>query len=56
MYMLTHREFRDILLQNGFPEEMSVKHVRKKWSYTYDVSIFIKSLKFVTGISLYSGN
>ncbi|VVC87265.1 unnamed protein product [Leptidea sinapis] len=29
-------EFRKILLQKGFPEEMSLNHVRKKWSYTYD--------------------
>lgn len=30
-------EFREIMLQDGFPEEMSVKHIRKKWGYTYDM-------------------
>lgn len=32
------REFHKILQENGFPEEMTVDHVRKKWSYTWDVS------------------
>ncbi|XP_032519313.2 uncharacterized protein LOC116771543 isoform X1 [Danaus plexippus] len=30
------REFYKILLKSGFPEEMTLNHVRKKWSYTYD--------------------
>ncbi|XP_030025991.2 uncharacterized protein LOC115444372 [Manduca sexta] len=38
-------EFREILIQNGFPEEMSVKHVRKKWSYTYDMYKIAKKMK-----------
>ncbi|XP_041982366.1 uncharacterized protein LOC121735577 [Aricia agestis] len=29
-------EFHKILQENGFPEDMTVSHVRKKWSYTYD--------------------
>ncbi|XP_047992189.1 uncharacterized protein LOC125230934 [Leguminivora glycinivorella] len=29
-------EFRSILLENGYPETMTLNHVRKKWSYTYD--------------------
>lgn len=32
-------EFRKLLLENGFPNEMTIDHVRKKWSYTYDVCI-----------------
>ncbi|KAJ8712465.1 hypothetical protein PYW07_005307 [Mythimna separata] len=30
-------EFHKLLLENGFPSEMTVDHVRKKWSYTYDM-------------------
>ncbi|XP_022822824.1 uncharacterized protein LOC111353858 [Spodoptera litura] len=30
-------EFRKLLLENGFPNEMTIDHVRKKWSYTYDM-------------------
>ncbi|XP_047031743.1 uncharacterized protein LOC124638734 [Helicoverpa zea] len=29
-------EFHKILLDNGFPSEITIDHVRKKWSYTYD--------------------
>ncbi|XP_053611090.1 uncharacterized protein LOC128675603 [Plodia interpunctella] len=39
------REFRKILLENGFPEEMTVNHVRKKWSYTYDMYQIAKRTK-----------
>ncbi|XP_060804972.1 uncharacterized protein LOC106134226 [Amyelois transitella] len=35
-------EFYKILLENGFPSEMTVNHVRKKWSYTYDSYIIAK--------------
>ncbi|CAB3234273.1 unnamed protein product [Arctia plantaginis] len=30
-------EFHKLLLENGFPREMTVDHVRKKWSYNYDM-------------------
>ncbi|KAH9639634.1 hypothetical protein HF086_010041 [Spodoptera exigua] len=30
-------EFHKLLLDNGFPSEMTIDHVRKKWSYTYDM-------------------
>lgn len=36
--MFLFREFQKILLENGFPEEVTVQHLRKKWAYTYDVS------------------
>ncbi|XP_059048750.1 uncharacterized protein LOC131843980 [Achroia grisella] len=39
------REFRKILLDNGFPEEMTVSHVRKKWSYCYDMYKLAKRTK-----------
>ncbi|KAM3965681.1 LOW QUALITY PROTEIN: uncharacterized protein ACR2FA_000005 [Aphomia sociella] len=39
------REFHKILLNNGFPEEMTVNHVRKKWSYTYDMYKLAKKTK-----------
>ncbi|CAG4960037.1 unnamed protein product [Parnassius apollo] len=39
------KEFHKILLENGFPEEMTVKHVRKKWSYTYDTYKIAKKTK-----------
>ncbi|CAH2044028.1 unnamed protein product, partial [Iphiclides podalirius] len=38
-------EFHKILLENGFPEEMTVKHVRKKWSSTYDSYKIAKKTK-----------
>ncbi|XP_075980707.1 uncharacterized protein LOC142979582 [Anticarsia gemmatalis] len=30
-------EFHKLLLENGFPREMTIDHVRKKWSYNYDM-------------------
>ncbi|XP_052755013.1 uncharacterized protein LOC113516178 [Galleria mellonella] len=39
------REFYKILLDNGFPEEMTINHVRKKWSYTYDMYKLAKKTK-----------
>ncbi|GBP30125.1 Zinc finger protein 729 [Eumeta japonica] len=30
------KDFRNILLEHGFPEEMTLDHMRKKWMYTYD--------------------
>lgn len=39
------KEFRDILLQNGFPEEMTLDQIRKKWSYTYDCYRLAKRTK-----------
>ncbi|CAH4029944.1 unnamed protein product [Pieris brassicae] len=29
-------EFYKILLENGFPKDMPVSYIRKKWTYTYD--------------------
>ena len=39
--MFNFSEFLKILLENGFPEEVTTQHLRKKWSYTYDVSIVV---------------
>ncbi|XP_046969361.1 uncharacterized protein LOC124536800 [Vanessa cardui] len=39
------REFHRILLENGFPEEITVNHIRKKWSYTYDSYRIAKKTK-----------
>ncbi|RVE47324.1 hypothetical protein evm_008005 [Chilo suppressalis] len=39
------REFYKILLENGFPKEMTINHVRKKWSYTYDTYKIAKKTK-----------
>ncbi|KAJ0174513.1 hypothetical protein K1T71_009621 [Dendrolimus kikuchii] len=30
------KEFHKILLEHGFPEEITVDHVRKKWAYHFD--------------------
>ncbi|CAH2093128.1 unnamed protein product [Euphydryas editha] len=38
-------EFHKLLLENGFPVEMTVKHLRKKWSYTYDSYRIAKKTK-----------
>ncbi|XP_013179939.1 PREDICTED: uncharacterized protein LOC106126702 [Papilio xuthus] len=39
------KEFHKILLENGFPQEMTIDHVRKKWSYTYDMYKVSKKTK-----------
>ncbi|CAH0725566.1 unnamed protein product, partial [Brenthis ino] len=38
-------EFHKILLENGFPEDMTVKHLRKKWAYTYNSYRIAKKTK-----------
>ncbi|KAL0821947.1 hypothetical protein ABMA28_005338 [Loxostege sticticalis] len=38
-------EFHKLLIENGFPEEMTINHVRKKWSYTYDMYKIAKKTK-----------
>ncbi|KPJ18645.1 hypothetical protein RR48_10589 [Papilio machaon] len=39
------KEFHSILLESGFPQEMTIDHVRKKWSYTYDMYKIAKKTK-----------
>ncbi|CAG9112221.1 unnamed protein product [Plutella xylostella] len=38
-------EFREILTENGFPEEITLNHIRKKWTYTYDRYKIAKKMK-----------
>ncbi|XP_045500549.1 uncharacterized protein LOC123697998 [Colias croceus] len=38
-------QFRNILIKNGFPEEITIGHVRKKWGYTYDAYKIAKKVK-----------
>ncbi|XP_072944743.1 uncharacterized protein [Epargyreus clarus] len=38
-------EFYKILIENGFPDEMTINHVRKKWSYMYDTYKIAKKAK-----------
>ncbi|XP_052743257.1 uncharacterized protein LOC112050918 isoform X2 [Bicyclus anynana] len=38
-------EFHKILLENGFPKQMTMNHIRKKWSYTYDAYRLAKKTK-----------
>ncbi|XP_028159756.1 uncharacterized protein LOC114352370 [Ostrinia furnacalis] len=38
-------EFHKILMDNGFPEEMTISQVRKKWSYIYDMYKLAKKTK-----------